>query len=223
MIIAAHRNKRSRACKGGNHKACKHIVIYGIYYYAYNHTHSGCNSYSSKLFSSDSGDDILCLKYIHRNVKFFVIVICVGVALKIIQTLYALAGESITIDKAKNKIKQLFKVIIIAVSLSELSDTIVNGYLLSRVDQNKSSIALVTIFRYMVVLFKDLIGAATVMSGSISVVLLIIKLMEIQKASENDIAELKKQAVRIIKIGVLITLTLGIVTMLCDHLGVRLG
>ena len=152
-----------------------------------------------------------------------VIVICAGVALKIIQTLYALAGESITIDKAKNKIKQLFKVITIAVSLSELSDTIVNGYLLSRVDQNKSSIALVTIFRYMVVLFKDLIGAATVMSGSISVVLLIIKLMEIQKASENDIAELKKQAVRIIKIGVLITLTLGIVTMLCDHLGVRLG
>lgn len=152
-----------------------------------------------------------------------VIVICVGVAFKIIQTLYALAGESITIDKAKNKIKQLFKVIIIAVSLSELSDTIVNGYLLSRVDQNKSSIALVTIFRYMVVLFKDLIGAATVMSGSISVVLLIIKLMEIQKASENDVAELKKQAVRIIKIGVLITLTLGIVTMLCDHLGVRLG
>ena len=140
-----------------------------------------------------------------------VIVICVGVALKIIQTLYALAGESITADKAKNKIKQLFKVIIISVSLSELSDTIVNGYLLSRVDQNKSSIALVTIFRYMVVLFKDLIGAATVMSGSISV------------ASENDIAELKKQAVRIIKIGVLITLTLGIVTMLCDHLGVRLG
>ena len=61
-----------------------------------------------------------------------VIVICVGVALKIIQTLYALAGESITADKAKNKIKQLFKVIIIAVSLSELSDTIVNGYLLSR-------------------------------------------------------------------------------------------
>ena len=140
-----------------------------------------------------------------------VIVICVGVALKIIQTLYALAGESITADKAKNKIKQLFKVIIISV------------YLLSRVDQNKSSIALVTIFRYMVVLFKDLIGAATVMSGSISVVLLIIKLMEIQKASENDIAELQKQAVRIIKIGVLITLTLGIVTMLCDHLGVRLG
>lgn len=78
-------------------------------------------------------------------------------------------------------------------SLSELSDTIVNGYLLSRVDQNKSSIALVTIFRYMVVLFKDLIGAATVMSGSISVVLLIIKLMEIQKASENDIAELKNK------------------------------
>ena len=152
-----------------------------------------------------------------------VIVICVGVALKIIQTLYALAGESITADKAKNKIKQLFKVIIISVSLSELSDTIVNGYLLSRVDQNKSSIELVTIFRYMVVLFKDLIGAATVMSGSISVVLLIIKLMEIQKASENDIAELQKQAVRIIKIGVLITLTLGIVTMLCDHLGVRLG
>lgn len=153
-----------------------------------------------------------------------VIVICVGVALKIIQTLYALAGESITVDKAKNKIKQLFKVIIISVSLSELSDTIVNGYLLSRVvDQNKSSIALVNIFRYMVVLFKDLVGAATVMSGSISVVLLIIKLMEIQKASENDIAELKKQAVRIIKIGVLITLTLGIVTMLCDHLGVRLG
>ena len=34
-----------------------------------------------------------------------VIVICVGVALKIIQTLYALAGESITVDKAKNKIK----------------------------------------------------------------------------------------------------------------------
>ena len=33
-----------------------------------------------------------------------VIVICVGVALKIIQTLYALAGESITVDKAKNKI-----------------------------------------------------------------------------------------------------------------------
>lgn len=152
-----------------------------------------------------------------------VIVICVGVVLKIIQTLYALAGESITADKAKNKIKQLFKVIIIAVSLSELSDTIVNGYLLSRVDQNQGSIALVNIFRYMVVLFKDLIGAATVMSGSISVVLLIIKLMEIQKASENDIAELKKQAVRIIKIGVLITLTLGIVTMLCDHLGVRLG
>ena len=153
-----------------------------------------------------------------------VIVICVGVALKIIQTLYALAGESITVDKAKNKIKQLFKVIIISVSLSELSDTIVNGYLLSRVvDQNKSSIALVNIFRYMVVLFKDLVGAATVMSGSISVVLLIIKLMEIQKASENDITELKKQAVRIIKIGVLITLTLGIVTMLCDHLGVRLG
>ena len=109
-------------------------------------------------------------------------------------------------------------------SLSELSDTIVNGYLLSRVvDQNKSSIALVTIFRYMVVLFKDLIGAATMISGSISVVLLIIKLMEIQKASENDITELKKQAVRIIKIGVLITLTLGIVTMLCDQLGVRLG
>lgn len=108
-------------------------------------------------------------------------------------------------------------------SLFELTDTIVNGYLLSRVDQNQSSIALVNIFRYMVVLFKDLIGAATVMSGSISVVLLIIKLMEIQKASENDIAELKKQAVRIIKIGVLITLTLGIVTMLCDHLGVRLG
>ena len=153
-----------------------------------------------------------------------VIVICVGVALKIIQTLYALAGESIMVDKAKNKIKQLFKVIIISVSLSELSDTIVNGYLLSRVvDQNKSSIALVTIFRYMVVLFKDLIGAATMISGSISVVLLIIKLMEIQKASENDITELKKQAVRIIKIGVLITLTLGIVTMLCDQLGVRLG
>ena len=96
-----------------------------------------------------------------------VIVICVGVALKIIQTLYALAGESITVDKAKNKIKQLFKVIIISVSLFELTDTIVNGYLLSRVDQNQSSIALVNIFRYMVVLFKDLIGAATVMSGSI--------------------------------------------------------
>lgn len=32
-----------------------------------------------------------------------VIVICVGVALKIIQTLYALAGESITADKAKIK------------------------------------------------------------------------------------------------------------------------
>ena len=69
-----------------------------------------------------------------------VIVICVGVALKIIQTLYALAGESITVDKAKNKIKQLFKVIIISVSLFELTDTIVNGYLLSRVDQNQSSI-----------------------------------------------------------------------------------
>lgn len=78
-------------------------------------------------------------------------------------------------------------------SLFELTDTIVNGYLLSRVDQNQSSIALVNIFRYMVVLFKDLIGAATVMSGSISVVLLIIKLMEIQKASENDIAELKNK------------------------------
>ena len=38
-----------------------------------------------------------------------VIVICVGVALKIIQTLYALAGESITADKAKNKIKQLLR------------------------------------------------------------------------------------------------------------------
>lgn len=150
------------------------------------------------------------------------IVICVGVALKIVQTLYALACESITTDKAKIKIKQLFKVIVITVSLSEMSDIIVNGYLLSQVDQNQSSTAFVNIFRHAILLFRNLIGVATAISGSLSVVLLIMKLIEIQKASDNDIPELKKQAIRITRIGVLITLTMGIVTMFCDYLGVRL-
>ena len=86
------------------------------------------------------------------------IVICVGVALRIVQTLYALACENITIDKAKIKIRQLFKVIVITVSLSEMSDIIVNGYLLSQVDQNQSSTAFVNIFRHAILLFRNLIG-----------------------------------------------------------------
>ena len=146
------------------------------------------------------------------------IVICIGVAFKIIMTLYAVAAENITVDKAKIKIKQLFKVIAITASLSEMSDAFVNGYLLNGVD---SSSSLELVVRKGVLLFRDLIGAATAMTISVTVVLLIVKLIEIQKSEENDLSELKKQARRIVRTGALISITLAIVMLFCNYMGVK--
>ena len=160
-------------------------------------------------------------KDITNIIQPLMVVICVGIAFKIILTLYATMNESITIDKAKTKVKTLLKALIIAICLSDISDMIVNDYLLSGVDLNSASGA-ETIIRKGIILFKDLISAAVKLSVAATVTLFSMKLMELQKAPYEEHAELKKQAVRTIILGALIIACLSVVLMLSRYFGLKL-
>ena len=149
------------------------------------------------------------------------VVICVGIAFRIILTLYAAMNESITIDKAKTKVKTQLKALIIAICLSDISNMIVKDYLLSGVDLNAASGA-EKIIRKGITLLYDLIGAAVKLSVAATVTLTIMKLMELQKAPYEEHAELKKQAVRIVIIGALIITCLSVVLMLSRYFGLNI-
>lgn len=160
-------------------------------------------------------------KDIANLIQPLMVVICVGIAFKIILTLYAAMNESITTDKAKTKIKTLLKALMITICLSDVSSMIVNDYLLSGVDLNSASGA-EAIIRKGIMLLRDLIGAAVKLSVTVTVTLFCIKLMELQKAPYEEHAELKKQAVRVILIGALIIACLSVVLMLSRYFGLKI-
>lgn len=148
------------------------------------------------------------------------VVICLGIAFKIIQTLYAVATENITVDKAKIKVKQLFKVAIITVTLSEISDTIVNGYLMNGVNPNSGADVII---KKAISLLRDLLKATTGLAVSITAALYILKMLQIQKTEQpEEIAQLKKQAATIAISGVLISCCLAVTITVLGYFGFKM-
>ena len=160
------------------------------------------------------GQDVMSL------INPLTVLICLGVVLKIIQTLYALSTEDITADKAKTKIKQLFKVAAITVTLSQMSDTIVNGYLLDGISPDAGAAA---IAQRAIILLRDLLKVVTGLAVSMTVTLSVFKLLQLQKTEQpEETAELKKQTRRIIISGILISSCLALTVIILSYFGFSL-
>lgn len=147
----------------------------------------------------------------------FVTIICIGVAAKTIQILIGVSDGSVTVEKAKLRIHRLFMVLVITITLQELSSTIVNGYFLNGVDANGSNINVVA--QKAILFVRDLMRAAMVLGSSLTIVMWILKLIELQHASEEDRQGIKKQAARILIIGAAINSVFAIVQTICAYFG----
>ncbi len=108
-------------------------------------------------------------------------------------------------------------VLVITITLQELSSTIVNGYFLKGVDANGSNINVVA--QKAILLVRDLMRAAMVLGSSLTIVMWILKLIELQHASEEDRQGIKKQAARILIIGAAINSVFAIVQTICAYFG----
>lgn len=144
-------------------------------------------------------------------------IICIGVAVKVIQNLIYASSGSMPVDKARLRIKRLFVVLGITLTLSETSSTIVNGYFLNGVDANGSNANVVA--QKGILFVRDLMRAAMALGGSVTVIMFILKLFELQHAREEDRSELIKQAKRNLVIGILITSVFAVVQTICAYYG----
>ena len=121
----------------------------------------------------------------------FLALIQAGIIIRIIWTLYAAQNDMVAFDSAVKKVKRLIWAMIIAACMSDLMEVFTGNITYG----TEIRTLLTSVKQFLIVhMLPTVVG----LSAPITLFRLLLKLIEVQKAEEEEKAELEKQAKRML-------------------------